>query len=137
MIKFHCIHRTAKLWTTQYNLLGYLALVEWWMIAIVWNVTSTISQLRAFALCVPIWSNYLLSFLCKILVYRIFYICGHFSFISVPIEHRFQSGPKVVKKKGATHPMFNYLPINPLQNFGLPYFLYVRTSSIQINDNKR
>ena len=63
-------------------LLEHLALMEWWMIPIVWNVTSTISQLRAFALCVPIWSNYLL--------------------------------------------------IIPLQNFGLPDFLYLRTPSIKI-----
>ena len=75
-------------------LLEHLALMEWWMIPIVWNVTSTISQLRAFALCVPIWSNYLLSFLCKILVYRIFYMCGHLPFKSRTSNDKYHTGLK-------------------------------------------
>ena len=135
VIKFHNIHRTAKLWTTVticWNIW------HWWNDG--WSQLSEMSRLQfpssVHLLCVcqhdPITFQ---SFPCKMLVNQILYICRHF--------HSFQSNRTQISKwplsciKGATHPMSNYLPIIPLQNFGLPYFLYVRTSSIQINDIKR
>ena len=94
VIKFHNIHRTAKLWTTVticWNIW------HWWNDG--WSQLSEMSRLQfpssVHLLCVcqsdPIT---FLSFLCKILVYRIFYMCGHLPFKSTTSNDKYHTGLK-------------------------------------------